>query len=319
MICAPFYRFCFLLLCLGACSLSLSCQAQQLKKQPVLENTTIAYTEAGKAKETLILLHGLGGTQKHWQKNLPQLSKRFRVLALDLPGYGASPLQEVPQENMLHYWSKALVALMDSLNIQKTHLMGHSMGAQLATLFALEHPERVQKLILAAPAGIETFSEQEAAGLKTYAATAFPQKQTEAQVRQAWALNFSQPVPAEAEPMIQERLQLNDSDYYPTYAKVLQGGVSGMLEAPVAHRLSELQLPVLLLFGADDKLIPNRFLHPSLTTEAVAQQAKQAISNSQLVLLPKAGHLLQFEQPEAFNREVLLFLNQKSSTKKSTP
>ncbi|EMR02116.1 2-hydroxy-6-oxononadienedioate/2-hydroxy-6-oxononatrienedioate hydrolase [Cesiribacter andamanensis AMV16] len=208
---------------------------------------------------------------------------------------------------------------MDSLSIEKTHLLGHSMGAQLAMLFALEHPGRVHSLVLAAPAGIETFSEQEAAGLTAYAAASFPQPQTEAQIRQAWALNFSGPLPATTEPLIQERLQLQETPYFPTYAQVLQKGVAGMLAAPVAHRLGELRMPVLLLFGADDGLIPNRYLHPGLTTEQLAQQGKAAIPGSQLVLLPSAGHLLQFEQPEAFTKAVLLFLNQKSTTKKSTP
>jgi pimeloyl-ACP methyl ester carboxylesterase len=311
-----FYPLCCLLLCLGA-----TCQAQAPARQlqPLPNGASMAYTEAGRGKETLILIHGLGGNQKHWQQNLPGLGKHFRVLALELPGYPQAPLQALPEGNMLQYWSEALLAFMDELGIEKAHLAGHSMGGQLALLFALEHPHRVHKLVLAAPAGLETFSEQEAAGLKAYAAASYPQKQGEEQIRQAWALNFSGPLPAAAEALMAERLQLNDSPYYSTYAQVLQTGVAGMLEAPVANRLGELQLPVLLLFGADDQLIPNRYLHPGLTTEAVAQQGKAAIAGSQLVLLPKAGHMLQFEQPEAFNRAVIAFLTQKSTTKKSTP
>ncbi len=297
--------------------LALPLQAQQ-QVQPVLNGIAVSYTEAGKGKETLILLHGLGGTREHWMRNLPGLSKHYRVLALDLPGYGQSGIEQLPEENLLLFFSKAVLALMDSLSVQQAHLVGHSMGGQLASLIALEHPERVSSLILAAPAGIETFTAQEAAGLKAYAASSFPQKQTEAQVRQAWNMNFSA-MPAETEPLIQARLALNESDYFPTYARILQGGVSGMLEAPIASRLGEIKVPTLIVFGADDKLIPNRYLHPGLSTEAIAKQAQAAIPDSQLVMLPAAGHLLQFEQPDAFNKALIQFLKNTPTTKKSTP
>ncbi|AHM61899.1 alpha/beta hydrolase fold containing protein [Flammeovirgaceae bacterium 311] len=311
---ARIFLYCILLSCL-----SLSLQAQQQQKVlRVLDSIAISYTEAGRGKETLILLHGLGGTRDHWMRNLPGLSQHYRVLALDLPGYGQSQLQQLPEENLLLFFSKAVVALMDSLSVQKAHLVGHSMGGQLALLLALEQPQRVSSLVLAAPAGIETFTTQEATGLKAYAAASFQQKQSEEQIRQSWAMNFSA-MPAETEPLIRARLALNEYDYYPTYAQVLQAGVSGMLEAPVASRLGEIKMPALIVFGAEDKLIPNRYLHPGLTTEAIAQQAQTVIPDSQLVLLPAAGHLLQFEQPEAFNKALLQFLKLNSTTKKSTP
>ena len=306
-----------LLFSLCFCCLVLTAQAQQQKTQKVLDSLNLSYTEAGKGKETTILLHGLGGTKEHWQRNLQGLGQQYRVLAPDLPGYGESKLSAVPGENLLHYFSKAVLALMDSLSIDKAHIVGHSMGGQLALLLALEHPQRVNRLILVAPAGIETFSPQEAAGLKAYAASTFPQKQSEAQIRQAWTLNFHK-MPVEVEPLIQKRVQLNSTDYFTTYAKVLEGGVAGMLDAPVAHRLGEVKAPALILFGTEDKLIPNRYLHPNVTTELVAKQAQEGISNSQLVLLPEAGHLLQFEQAEAFNKALLQFLKAKP-IKKSTP
>jgi pimeloyl-ACP methyl ester carboxylesterase len=81
-----------------------------------------------------------------------------------------------------------------------------------------------------------------------------------------------------------------------------------MLDEPVASRLKELEPSTLLLFGEDDQLIPNRYLHPGLTTEALARQGQQAIPESQLIMLPEAGHLLMFEQPEAFNQTLKNFL-----------
>jgi pimeloyl-ACP methyl ester carboxylesterase len=279
----------------------------RLQKQWVLDSIPLAYTEAGKGPETILFIHGLSGTRRHWEQTLPALSKEYRTMAVDLPGYGESRLQEVPEESLMHFFAKSLLALMDSLSIAKVHVVGHSMGGQIAMLLALEHPERIQKLVLVAPAGIETFSEAEAQGLRTFAANTYPQKLSEAQIRQNYALNFYQ-MPEAAESLIQERLALNDSFYFPTYANVLIKAVEGMLDEPVASRLKELEPSTLLLFGEDDQLIPNRYLHPGLTTEALARQGQQAIPESQLIMLPEAGHLLMFEQPEAFNQTLKNFL-----------
>lgn len=285
-----------------------------LQKQQVLDSVQLAYTEAGsRGAETILLIHGLGGSRQHWQQNIPSLSPEYRVLAVDLPGYGDSPLQAVPNDSLLHFFSASLLALMDSLSIPKAHLVGHSMGGQLAMLFALKNPGRVQTLLLAAPAGIETFTEAQAQGLNAYARQAYPQKLPEAQIRQNYALNFYQ-MPEAAEALIQERLQLNESAYFPTYAQVLIKAVEGMLQTPVADRLGALAHPVLIVFGEEDKLIPNRFLHPQLTTRAVAEKAQQAIPDSELILLPEAGHLLMVEQSEAFNQALQNFLNKSNQT-----
>ena len=283
------------------------------RKQELADSVWMAYTEAGKGhEETILFLHGLGGSRQHWQQNLPALVEKFHVLAVDLPGYGDSSLPAVPEDSLLYFFSDALSTFLDSLSISQVHLVGHSMGGQLAMLFALEHPERVNQLVLAAPAGFETFTEAEAAGLKQYATATFPQKQSKVQIRQNYAMNFHQ-MPEAAEGLIQDRLALNESEAYPAYAKILVEGVEGMLEAPLLERLPHLEAPVLIVFGREDQLIPNRFLHPDLTTEAVGQIGQQAIPASQLALIPEAGHLLMYEKPEAFNELLFQFLKNKST------
>jgi pimeloyl-ACP methyl ester carboxylesterase len=282
--------------------------ASSLKIMQVLDSVQLAYTDAGKSEETILFIHGLGGSRKHWQQTIPALSSEYRTLAVDLPGYGDSRLREVPQDSLLHFFANSLWSLMDSLSIPKAHVVGHSMGGQIAMLLALEHPERVQKLVLVAPAGIETFTEREAQGLRTFAANTYPQKHSEVQIRQNYALNFYQ-MPEAAEGLIQDRIALNDSFYFPIYANVLIKAVEGMLATPLASRFPELEPPTLLLFGEEDQLIPNRYLHPGLTREALARQGQQAIPKSQLIMLSEVGHLLMIEQPEAFNQALKIFLN----------
>jgi pimeloyl-ACP methyl ester carboxylesterase len=270
----------------------------------------LAYTEVATDHTNvppLVLLHGLGGSRKHWYRNLPGLSRHYRCLVPDLPGYGQSDIASLPDGNILSFFSETLLAFMDSLQLPSAVLVGHSMGGQLATLFALQHPERVQALVLAAPAGLETFTETEAASILQYARYTFPQKLSEAQLRQNLNANFSKP-PAQAEMLLQDRLALNNAEDFPQYAQVLLKGVEGMLSAPVANQLSHLKPPVLILFGKEDALIPNRLLHPNLSVEAVAKQAQEQIPQAQLQLISPAGHLLQFEQPEDFNNKLHSFL-----------
>jgi pimeloyl-ACP methyl ester carboxylesterase len=93
----------------------------------------------------LILLHGLAGSARWWSRNLPSLSRFFRVIAIDLPGFGAShrghwlDLDEVADQ---------LVATMGQLGIDRASVIGHSMGGLIAGGLAADHPERVDRLIL---------------------------------------------------------------------------------------------------------------------------------------------------------------------------
>ncbi|WP_276498528.1 alpha/beta fold hydrolase [Pontibacter litorisediminis] len=313
----------------GLLSLNAQCQAPAAKSETVATTTadpvfeglkynfpvqqvilpdgqTIAYVDQGKGAQTIILIHGLGSYLPAWNKNIPELSQHYRTIALDLPGYGKSS-KEKAQVGMKAY-ADAVLALMDKLKIKQAVLVGHSMGGQVAITAALQAPERVQKLILAAPAGLETFTEQQK---QLFKATVTPEsiaKTTPEQIAANVKVNFYQ-MPADAQFMIDERVEMTKAAQFPDYSKAVAQGVAAMVDEPVHDRLPQLQTPTLILFGENDSLIPNRYLNPSLTTQAVAEIGKERIPNSQLVMLPQAGHMLQFEQPEAFNKAVSEFLD----------
>ncbi|WP_266205351.1 alpha/beta fold hydrolase [Pontibacter kalidii] len=311
----------------GLLSLNAQCQAPAAKSEtiaaadpvfdglkynfPVQQATlpsgqTIAYVDQGKGPQTVILIHGLGSYLPAWNKNIPELSQHYRTIALDLPGYGKSS-KDNAQVGMKAY-ADAVLALMDKLKIEQVVLVGHSMGGQVAITAALQAPERVQKLILAAPAGLETFTEQQK---QLFKATVTPEsiaKTTPEQIAANVKVNFHQ-MPADAQFMIEERVEMTKAAQFPDYSKAVAQGVAAMVDEPVYDKLPQLQMPTLILFGENDNLIPNRYLNPSLTTQAVAEIGKERIPNSQVVMLPQAGHMLQFEQPEAFNEAVREFLD----------
>ena len=83
-----------------------------------------------------------------------------------------------------------------------------------------------------------------------------------------------------------------------------------MLAHPVRTQLRQIQRPTLILFGEDDKLIPNRLLHPTLTTHAVANIGDTDIPDSRLLMIPRAGHMVMYEQAGAVNRAIRAFVRE---------
>lgn len=276
-----------------------------VQKVTLPDGQTIAYVDQGQGQQTLLFIHGLGSYLPAWNKNIETLSQNYRTIALDLPGYGKS--SKANAKVGMKAYADAVLALMDALKIEQAVLVGHSMGGQVAITAALQAPERVQQLILAAPAGLETFTDQQK---QLFKATVTPEgiaKTTPEQIAANIKVNFYQ-MPADAQFMIEERVEMTKATQFPDYSKAVAQGVAAMVNEPVHDRLPQLQMPTLILFGENDSLIPNRYLNPNLTTQAVAGIGKERIPNSQVVMLPQAGHMLQFEQPEAFNKAVKAFL-----------
>lgn len=277
-----------------------------VQKVTLPDGQTIAYVDQGQGPQTIIFIHGLGSYLPAWNKNIAALSQSYRTIALDLPGYGKSS-KENAQVSMKGY-ADAVLALMDELKLEQAVLAGHSMGGQIAITAALQAPERVQKLILAAPAGLETFSDQQKQLFKMTVTPEAIEKTTPEQIAANLKANFHE-LPADAQFMIDQRVEMMGSAQFTDYSRAVAQGVAAMVDEPVHDKLSQLQMPTLILFGENDGLIPNRYLNPNLTTQTVAEIGREKIPNSQMVMLPQAGHMLQFEQPEAFNKAVRAFLD----------
>ena len=276
-----------------------------VKRIAINDSVQIAYLEKGKGK-TLVFIHGLGGNLSHWQQNMDALSNQFRCIAIDLPGYGCSttPINTTDQ---LATYADLIIAMLQKLQLTDVTLVGHSMGGQIAVIAALKSSQIITKLVLVAPAGFEQFSATEKELLSNISTQPFFKTQDEQAIRASFKNNFYQ-LPAAAEPLIAYRIAQRDCANFSSYCNTIVQGINGMLRHPVKSQLSLLQQPVLVVFGAADNLIPNKYLHPSLTTLGVATEGANEIKNHHLVILPKAGHLLQVEQPEAFKTALLQFL-----------
>lgn len=266
----------------------------------------LAFTDEGSGETALVFLHGLGSNHKAWRKNTAVLSQHFRCLALDLPGYGASGKGDFAYD--MTFFAKAIGEFADALHLKKAILVGHSMGSQVALHCALQDGSRWQKLVLLAPAGFETFTEQERAWFQLVYTPEVLKATAPEQIRKNFQVNFFH-FPEDAEFMIDDRMALRASADYDPYCRMIPQCVQGMLHEPVFDRLTEIKLPVLVLYGENDYLIPNQILHKGLTTKQVALGGQSKLPDSQLKMIPEAGHFVQWEAADSVNREILNFLN----------
>jgi pimeloyl-ACP methyl ester carboxylesterase len=272
----------------------------------VAEKVKMAYIEKGKGT-TILFIHGLGGNLSHWQKNFQTLSNSFNCIAVDLPGYGHSDKSFSTNKDQLQFYADVLLTFVRKKNLKKLVLAGHSMGGQIAAIIALQNPQLISKLILLAPAGLETFTETEAKIMMNVTPASVFEKQEEAVIRNSYKQNFHQQ-PADAEMLIQDRLGLKNCSDFKQYTEAVSNSIKGMLGHPISKDLSKLSQPVLILFGENDALIPNKILHPNLKREDILNQISREIKKNKIVSIPGAGHLLQFEKPEDINKEIKIFL-----------
>jgi len=275
------------------------------------DTVSITYIDEGEGPETLVFIHGLGSYLPAWSKNIAELRKHYRCIALDLPGYGKSSRGTYSYD--MSFFSEQVSQFLRQLSLKKPIIVGHSMGGQIALTLALQQPQQVGKLVLVAPAGFETFTDQERAWFQQVYTPAVVRATPPAQIERNFALNFHESdFPEDAHFMYEDRLQMRaDTALYEAYCQMIPQCVLGMLQEPVFDRLSDIQQPTLILFGRGDLLIPNTLLHADQTTEEVAEDGHQEMPDSQLQLLEACGHFVQWECAEAVNTAIQSFVTNK--------
>ena len=271
-----------------------------------LKNGEIAYQKEGKGKEVLLLVHGLSSNSDAWYRNIETLKKNFTCIAVDLPGYGKS--FKNADEFTATFFAEILNEFTTKLNLKKFTLVGHSMGGQAAIKFAAKYPEKLYKLILIATAGIEEFNAFEGNAMKMVMNPNTIMATSEDQIEKNYQMNFFK-MPKEADQMIQDRKNIRNSSDFEAHAIAIQKSVSGMLDDKVVADLAKIKTPTLLLFAKNDMLIPNKYLHPLLTIDALGKRAQESINKSKLVIIDEAGHFLQFEKPVEVNAAIKEFMS----------
>ncbi len=275
-----------------------------VKYAKLSNNVTLAYSDEGQGKETIIFVHGLGSYIPAWDKNIAELSKNYRCIAVDLPGYGKS--SKNPHSGLMSFYADVIIEFINEMGFKQVNIAGHSMGGQISMLIALHKPEIVKSLILVDPAGFEAFHPGQRQWFKDVMSMNLVKLTPLEAIETNLATNFYN-MPKDAQFMITDRAAMRTASDFDNYCYTVSVSVAGMVNEPVIDKLEQISQPTLIFFGENDNLIPNRYLNPGRTVD-IAKFGASKIKNSKLVMVPKCGHFMMFEKYETFNREVSEFL-----------
>ncbi len=273
-------------------------------KKVKVRNINVAVVDEGKGDHTLLLIHGLGSYIKGWKKNIPELSKRFRVIAVDLPGYGKSDKEAY--QYSLSFYADVLSELLEKMEVGKAVFVGHSMGGQISMITALRHPEKVEKLVLISPAGFERFTDGEGQWFKSVMTEELVFETTIRNIDINLRSNFYE-TPDDALFMVTDRIQIKGAADFRKYCYAVAENVGAMIDEPMWDKLDRITQPTLILFGENDGLIPNPYLHGGFTRD-IAEIGRTQISDNITKVFPECGHFVQYEKWKETNNSIIEFL-----------
>jgi pimeloyl-ACP methyl ester carboxylesterase len=246
----------------------------------------------------LLFVHGLAGRWQNWLENLPHFAASRRVVAVDLPGFGASP---PPREEIsIPGYARFLDRLCDALAIDAAAVVGNSMGGYVAAELAIAAPQRVERLMLVSAAGITAEHlrrDQVMTGARVVAALA-----TRAAARHASLARR----PGLRKLALGFVVRHADRLSAPIAHELMEGsakpGFVPAMEAILAHRISErlaqIACPTFVLWGEDDRVIPARD----------ASRFGELIPDARVEVWPDTGHVAMLERPARFNALLDAFL-----------
>ncbi len=257
-----------------------------------LPGAEVNYADIGEG-EPILFVHGLGGCWRNWLENLPHLARTHRAIALDLPGFGDSPMPS--WRISISAYGRLLHDFCEKLGIERVAaLVGNSMGGFVATEAVVERPRRFERLVLVSAAGI-SFAEAKGRRAQAFARTVKAAAPFMAGERHTWVarprgklLAFGR-VMREPEKLRPELLleQMRPG----LGAAGFTAGVEAIAGYDTRERLSEIEIPTLVVWGLNDQLVP---------VEA-ALGYHRLIPRSRLEIFERTGHVPQLERPARFN------------------
>jgi pimeloyl-ACP methyl ester carboxylesterase len=251
----------------------------------------------GEGPEDVLLLHGLGGTKTSFFDTAAALSRRYRVHALDFPGFGGSSKPSLAPYDAA-FFARTVTGAMDALGIDRAHVVGNSMGGRVALELGLEHPDRVGGLALLCPA--TAFVRRDWHLLVRFLRPELgmlPHSLGRGRVEaQFWSLFADRDLvdPSVADIAVDEFERI----YRSAGARLafLTAARNVYLEKPFGRggfypRLAQLRPPAMFVWSSHDKLIPPGF----------QRHVERWLPSAEQILLEGCGHVPQVERPDRTN------------------
>src|SRR4051794_10351399 len=252
----------------------------------------------------VVMIHGLGGSWQDWLENIPRIGKDRRVIALDLPGHGGS---EMPVEKIsISGFGRCVDSLCGQLGLGEVVLVGNSMGGFTAAEVAVQFPSRAAGLVLVSAAGITINSLHGSPILAGARLIAMAFTSAAAQAAHTVTRRRLRPLMYGSFIRYPGRMPV-DLLYEITHS----GGGPGWMDSLDAitsydfrDRLTEISCPTLVVWGAEDMLVPL----------SDADDFERLIPNARKVVFEDTGHVAMMERPRTFNDCVAQFIGETSSS-----
>jgi pimeloyl-ACP methyl ester carboxylesterase len=269
-------------------------------RQVELGGVPVNYVELGSGSGIdLVFVHGLSGSWQNWLENLPHFAAAHRVVALDLPGFGQTPLPRWTPT--IPSYGRLLLDFCEAIGIGECAVVGNSMGGFIAAESAIRQPGRFEKLVLVSAAGISAARMRrepaELAGRLAVASSPLVLKLQERGLRRPglryWAFRM----------VFHDSLRIRPELLWEFF--IHGAGKKGFLPALVnlagydfLDRLEVVEVPTLIVWGREDRIVP----------AVDAPEYGRRLNNSQTVIFAETGHVPMAERPVRFNRLLEAFL-----------
>jgi len=270
-----------------------------------LEGITLCYEVNGKGYP-VILVNGFGSKKEGWMGQIPELSKKFKVITFDCRGSGKSDRPDIPYT--MEMFADDIKHLMDFLKIERAHFVGFSLGGMILQNFALKYPEKLNKLVLInslpkIPEGYgpEMYINSHLKGLELL-------KQDSVKAfwhgaKTGFHVKFRKEMEANPKKKFYGLWSVEDLiDYYstnPPTPKDIKNMANALSTHNIYDKLKEIKHKTLILAASHDMLVP----------KSVMQDLHNKIPNSVFKIIEKAGHESPKEKAPNVNKEIIDFLS----------
>ena len=265
-----------------------------------VEDRWLQFIDIGEGP-VVLFVHGLSGSWRNWLENIPHFARDHRVVAIDLPGFGAS---EMPADKIsISGYADTLDRLMGALDIASARVVGNSMGGFIGAELAIRYPARVERLVLVAAAGlsIESIRTKRQNGLRHHLESVALYKVGLLGSRSAMLASRRRLRSAALLLVVAHPNQLAPELAYEQVHSSGKPGFPAALQAlcgyPIRERLGEIACPTLIVWGDKDRLVPVK--------DATAFE--QLIPDARKIIYADTGHLSMLERPDRFNADVRSF------------
>ncbi len=263
------------------------------------KGAAIHYVDEGEGFP-LLMIHGYGGSHRNFSKIAALLKDHFRVIRLDLPGFGMSdfPESEKDAEDMIGLYRNFMSHFLIELQLDSLHIMGNSLGGWMAWETAVAHPDKVKKLVLMCSAGYEMEKVANNAAFlirlgftKYFFEKGIPMMMSRSNADKIW-FDASKANPDE---IVANNAFWNREGNIPAAFQLAGSG-----QLPDTSLITKIVCPVMIVWGKEDEII----------SVAHAYKFERDISNHKLFIYDSCGHVPMLEKPERLKADFLAFIEE---------